>query len=185
MYRDTAGKVTVGVGLMLPDPAAATTLPFLLAGQPATTAEITAEFHRVAAMPEGKAADFYRGTASPLLAQQTIDAKLRDVLLGFEGKLRAALQGYDTMPNAAKLALLDMAYNLGPAGLLADYPRLIAAVDQGHWAQAATECLRHGPSTVRNAWTKQQFLAAVVVTIRAEAEGWWSRLANAVKRLWN
>jgi len=32
MYRDTAGKVTVGVGLMLPDAAAACALPFQTEG---------------------------------------------------------------------------------------------------------------------------------------------------------
>jgi GH24 family phage-related lysozyme (muramidase) len=33
MYNDTAGKVTVGVGLMLPDAVAAAHLPFAIAGR--------------------------------------------------------------------------------------------------------------------------------------------------------
>jgi GH24 family phage-related lysozyme (muramidase) len=183
MYRDTVGKVTVGVGLMLPDAAAATKLPFLYDGRAATPVEITADFSRVAAMVEGNAAEFYRARDSPKLAQTTIDAKLRKVLLGFEDKLRAAIGGYDGLPVPVKLALLDMAYNLGPAGVLAGYPRLIAAVEQGRWTQAAAECLRQGPGAVRNAWTKQQFLAAVLGSIRAEAEDWLARARKGLKKL--
>lgn len=183
MYRDTVGKVTVGVGLMLPDASAATELPFLRDGRVGTPVEITADFARVAAMVEGKPAEFYRAGDSPNLAQTTIDARLREVLLGFEDKLRAAIRGYDGIPAAVKLALLDMAYNLGPAGLLAGYPRLIAAVEQGHWTQAAAECLRHGPSAARNAWTRQQFLAAVVGTIRAEADDWLATARKGLKKL--
>src|ERR1700730_19449587 len=125
MYRDTVAKVTVGVGLMLPSADAATVLPFTHAGRAATAAEIAADFARVATMAEGKAADFYRHPTSPELAQPTIDAKLLEVLEGFEGRLRAAMAGYDSFPGGVKLALLDMAYNLGPAGLVTGYPRLL------------------------------------------------------------
>jgi len=47
MYRDTVGKVTVGVGLMLPDAKAAEALPFIVGTRPATPQEIAAEFTRV------------------------------------------------------------------------------------------------------------------------------------------
>src|SRR5580692_5991153 len=83
MYRDTVGKVTVGVGLMLPDVAAAQALPFLCGGRAATAEEIGADFARVAAAAQGKAAGFYRGAGSPELGQETIDAKLLAVLSGF------------------------------------------------------------------------------------------------------
>jgi GH24 family phage-related lysozyme (muramidase) len=177
MYRDTAGNITVGVGLMLPDVAAAVSLPFLLAGMPASAGLIEADFARVKALPEGKASAFYRRGGSPVLAEETIDMKLREALEGFEGKLRTAMSGYDGFPERVKLALLDMAYNLGPAGLLKGYPKLVAAVEQGRWADAAANCERHGPDGVRNLWTREQFLGAAVGTIAADAEG-------RVKRLW-
>ena len=60
MYRDTVGKVTVGVGVMLPDAPAATALPFKIAGHPASATEIAAEFARVDAIPMGREANFYR-----------------------------------------------------------------------------------------------------------------------------
>ena len=184
MYRDTVGKVTVGVGLMLPDAAAAEALPFLAGSEAATRAEVAAEFARVAALPEGKAAGFYRSAGSLTLAMAMIDAKLLGVLEGFEEDLRTRMRGYDGFPDGVKMALLDMTYNLGPAGLFSGYPRMVKAVEAGAWAQAAAECLRHGPSLARNNWTREQFLAAVVGMIQAEAESGRKRLWNWVRGFW-
>ena len=87
------------------------------------------------------------------------------------------------------MALLDMAYNLGPAGLLEGYPRMIHAVEAGAWAEAAAECARGGINAARNAWTRQQMMSAVVGTIKAEAEaveksafGWLQKIWRGVKR---
>lgn len=176
MYRDTVGKVTVGVGLMLPNAAAAEALPFALNGHPATPTEIAAEFARVDAMTLGRAAAFYKTPTSLELSQATIDAKLTAVLEGFEADLRKQLLHYDALPDDVKMALLDMIYNLGPAGLFRGFPHLIAAVEAGSWTQAAAHCIRRGPSAARNAWTREQFLSAVVTTIKAEAEGWLTRI---------
>jgi GH24 family phage-related lysozyme (muramidase) len=177
MYRDTAGKITVGVGLRLPDAEAAAALPFQVGAEAASKDAIRAEYERVKALPEGKPAIFYRKSSSPVLAQWMIDAKLREVLVGFEAQLREALGGYDSFPVGPKLALLDMAYNLGPGGLLHGYPKLIAAVEEGRWTDAAADCARHGPNADRNEWTRDQFLGRVPETIRAEAE-------TGLKRLW-
>ena len=184
MYRDTVGKVTVGVGLMLPDAAAAEALPFLEAGHAASPAQIHADFQRVMQLPEGKTAGFYRCSSSLKLPESAIDARLLAVLEGFEQRLRARLQHYDSFPDGAKLALLDMIYNLGPGELFSGYPHLLAAVEQGAWAQAAAQCLRHGPGEARNAWTRTQFLSAVLPAIRAEAEGWLLRLWRRLRSVW-
>jgi GH24 family phage-related lysozyme (muramidase) len=183
MYLDTVGKVTVGVGLMLPTVAAACALPFTTPQGPAPTEQIAAEFNRVLALPRSKLSAFYRSPTSPQLPQTTIDAELISVLTGFEATLRTHLPSYDTLPDAIKLALLDMAYNLGPTGLLAGYPHLIHAVETGSWAQAAATCQRRGPSPARNAWTQQQFLSAVLPTLHAEAETVLGRLKQGIGTL--
>ena len=176
MYLDTVGKVTVGVGLMLPEVEAAVRLPFSIAGRGATEAEIAAEFARVDGLPMGRAALYYRGKAGPELEREHIDGLLRTVLLGFEGELRAALTTYDQMPDGVKLALLDMIYNLGPAGLIKGYPRLMKSVAAGNWSECAGQCLRHGPGVARNEWTRQMFLSNVVASVKASTE-------NGLKRL--
>ena len=180
MYRDTRGNVTVGVGLMLAELAAAQRLPFLLGDRPASASEIAVEFHRVDHLPMGRPSLFYRREGGPELAQETIAHLLRGVLLEFEAALRERIAGYDGLPDGAKMALLDMAYNLGPAALLREYPKLLQAIANGAWAQAATCCSRLGPGAARNEWTRQMFLESVVSTIRAEGEGALKRFGYGV-----
>jgi GH24 family phage-related lysozyme (muramidase) len=171
MYLDTRGKVTVGAGLVLPDAAAAQRLPFLIGTEPASPAEIAGEFARVEGMPMGRPALFYRRAVSPELPQAEIESLLRSVLLSFEAELRSALSGYDALPDGVKLALLDMAYNLGPQGLVKGYPRLMQAVEAGNWTQAAANCFRHGPGAARNQWTQRMFLSNVVGSVTAAGDG--------------
>jgi GH24 family phage-related lysozyme (muramidase) len=185
MYRDTVGKVTVGVGLMLPDAKAAQALPFVLGARAATPEEIAAEYARVDAMTLGRASSFYKVPTSLELTQQTIDARLSSVLAGFESDLRNEFRHYDMLPDGVKMALLDMIYNLGPAGLFKGFPHLVAAIQTGAWAQAAEHCMRRGPSAARNNWTRQQFLSAVVGTIKAETEGWLNRIWSRIRQIWN
>jgi len=185
MYRDTVGKITVGVGLMLPDAKAAQALPFVLGTRTATPQEIAAEYTRVDSLPLGRASAFYKPSTQLELTQQTIDAKLSAVLQGFETDLRAHLPHYDTLPDPVKLALLDMIYNLGPGELFNGFPHLIAAVESGSWAEAAAHCLRRGPSPARNNWTREQFLSAVVTTIQAETESLLKRIGLAIRHTWN
>jgi len=185
MYRDTVGKVTVGVGLMLPDAKAAQALPFVVGARAATPEEIAAEYARVDAMAMGRATSFYKTPGSLELTQQTIDAKLSSVLAGFEADLKTEFPHYDTLPDGVKMALLDMIYNLGPAGLFKGFPHLVAAVQTGAWAQAAEHCMRRGPAPARNNWTRQQFLSAVVGTIKAEAEGWLTRIWQRIRQISN
>jgi GH24 family phage-related lysozyme (muramidase) len=185
MYRDSVGKVTVGVGLMLPDAAAACALPFHTAdGSAATAEQIEAEFARVEALAMGKLPSFYRAAGSLELPEAAIDERLSALLAGFEATVRARLAGYDKLPDGVKMALLDMAYNLGPAGLLEGYPRMIHAVEMGAWAQAAAECARGGINAARNAWTREQMLSAVVGTIQAEAEAVKQEAEGWLRRVW-
>ncbi|MDR3746390.1 MAG: hypothetical protein P4K80_09700 [Acidobacteriaceae bacterium] len=195
MYRDSVGKVTVGVGLMLPNVAAACAFPFHVAeGEaasiPATEAQIAAEYARVEALALGKLPSFYRAASSLELPETVIDERLSAVLAGFEATLRTHLAGYDKLPDGVKMALLDMAYNLGPEGLLRGYPQMMRDVECGAWAAAAAQCARGGINAARNAWTRQQMLSTVVETIKAEAEvveraagGWLQRLWRGVGRV--
>jgi GH24 family phage-related lysozyme (muramidase) len=183
MYRDTVGKVTVGVGLMLPDAKAAQALQFFVGTRTATPEEIAADYARVDAMTLGRASSFYKTPTSLELTQQTIDAKLSSILQGFETDLRTEFPHYDTLPDGIKMALLDMIYNLGPGGLFKGFPHLIAAIQTGAWAQAAEHCMRRGPDAARNNWTRQQFLSAVVGTIQAEAEGWLTRIWRRLRQI--
>jgi hypothetical protein len=136
-------------------------------------------------MAVGRASAFYKTPASLVLTQPTIDAKLRSILAGFEADLRTQFPHYDTLPDGVKIALLDMIYNLGPAGLFKGFPHVVAAIQTGAWQQAAEHCMRRGPSAARNDWTREQFLSAIVGTIKAEAESWLTRIWSQIRQIGN
>jgi GH24 family phage-related lysozyme (muramidase) len=161
MYLDSRSNVTVGVGLMLRNSAAASALPFVdSAGNPSSVAGIAIDFDRVAAMTPNMRPRYYLAPTSPHLTQTEIDARLTAFLQGVEAALRAGIPGYDALPDPAKMALLDMGYNLGTTKLLTTYPHLLAAIAAGDWTGAAAQSARGGIGATRNAWTKNEFLAA-------------------------
>lgn len=166
MYRDTAGNVTTACGLLLEGAAAAQVLPFQAPdfSRPATVAEIVANFEFVKASHPGMAAKYYQIATSPLLTAESMKSLQRMKVMQFDGSLRKDFPGYDSFPDGAKMALLDMEYNLGDAKLRGTYPRFDAAVDARDWLSAAENCGRNvaDPAfAARNAWTKQQFMNAL------------------------
>lgn len=169
MYRDTVGRVTVGVGNMLSGVADALKLPFRIqssgdmAGEPA----VRADYSRVLAMAFGHLPSFYAEDDALVLDQADIDALLLTRLQGFDAQLHQDFPDFDSYPEAAKLGLMDMVYNLGNEKLVDTYPHFDAAVRARNWTVASQECARDSSVKAfaeRNLWTHQQFLAA------AEAE---------------
>src|SRR5436305_14556917 len=87
MYVDSTGNVTVGVGTLLANAAAAqkltfqrrpdpTAIPPITLARPATAAEILADFNNVARQPQGQAADSYRKFTKLDMPEAAIDALL-------------------------------------------------------------------------------------------------------------
>lgn len=165
MYLDPKGNVTVAVGLMLADLAAAQSLPFQKMGlgqdTPATAAEIAEDFNRVKSSSPGYAAAYYaKSGCGVFLEDADIDVQLRIFLTQLDESLRKHFARYDDWPHAAKLAYLDLGYNLGPGKLFREYPRMNAAAADAQWLQCAAECGRELGSPAferRNTWTRQQF----------------------------
>lgn len=170
MYLDSKGNVTVAVGLMLADVKAAQTLPFKRRGMgqdfAATRAEIEEEFVRVRASSPGYAAAYYYTTL--FLEDAEMDGQVRIFLTQLEQTYRKHFRNYGEWPDAGKLAYLDMGYNLGPARLFMEYPKMNAAAAGQKWLQCAAECERERGSPAfarRNEWTRKQFRAAWTMRI--------------------
>ena len=159
MYLDTKGLVTVGVGKMLPDAAAAQALPFVRRdnGAAATSDEIRRDYDTVRAQPKAMLAGSYRKFTQLDLPDAAIDALLKTTADKFIADVAARYSGWATLPAPAKRALIDMAYNLGVGGLM-EFVRLKAAVEARNWDVAAKECERRGISPTRNDWTRDLFL---------------------------
>lgn len=150
MYLDTTGNVTVGVGCMLPTIGSALLLPFN-----ATAQEVIDRYGIVFGMTRGLAPKAYM--SGILLPDDAIDAELRKRLQAFDDGLRIRLADYDALPDSWKLALLDMAFNLGLPGLFTKFPHFIQAIKDRNWQAAMAHCNRVGPSLARNTWTRECF----------------------------
>ena len=179
MYLDTGGKVTVGVGEMLPNVAAAqklgfvrrpdpTATPPVVAGE-ATADEIKTDYENVNQQTAGKLASHYKQFTKLDLPDSVIDSLLNTRVKQFTKQLVAKFPDFDSYPDEARAALFDMAYNLGTHKLTSLFPTLCKAVKDKDWAKAATQCKRGDPiSDDRNDWTKSQFEAAAAASKKAK-----------------
>ena len=165
MYLDTKGNVTVARGLLLATTQAACVLPFLdRYGNAATPAKIVADWNMVKLMKPGSAAHFYAFPGTSALAEASIVSLTRAKVMQFDRELAAWFYGYGAFPDGVKMALLDMAYNLGTAALRETYLLFGAAVNAQDWLTAAAQCGRDSGDpafAARNAWTKLQFMNAL------------------------
>jgi GH24 family phage-related lysozyme (muramidase) len=159
MYSDTKGNVTCGVGFLLQTAAVAQGFPWYIPGlvTPATAQEIAAEWNRIKTMQPGQLPHYYAIETALQLRQEDIDAHLLGILDQTDEDLQRDYPGFETFPDAVKMALSDLDFNLGDAKLRNTYPKFDAAVDRQDWATAASQCFRHGISQARNDWTRQQF----------------------------
>jgi len=168
MYLDTAANVTVGVGNLLANVAAAQALAFVVRptgsspgeATPATASQIAIDFNTVAAQPKGKNFRDYEPFTALILPESVIQALLLNRVRDFSAQLSAAFPDYGEFPAEVCAALFDMTFNLGLGGLLTRFPRFTQAVRNRDWATAARQCARAGIPSSRNAWTVAQFQCA-------------------------
>jgi GH24 family phage-related lysozyme (muramidase) len=172
MYLDTAGKVTVGVGNMLPDAAAAQALAFVVRPGPgadpaaapiaATPDQIAADFANVTQQSKAMTASYYKQFTTLDLPDEAITALLTARVQAFTTQLIATFPNFNNYPSAACAAIFDMAFNLGLKKVTNNFPTFSKAVLAADWTTAAAQCHRLPPiSDSRNNWTQAQFLQAV------------------------
>lgn len=164
MYLDEPGLVTVGVGQMLPNVKAAQLLPFMIGGQLATPQQIAADYERVKAMQPAHLPPFYFRNSAPVLADGEINLLLLRTVRAVDQELAHTFARYAQWPRGAKLATIDMVYNLGLSGFR-EYTHLNAALEIQDWTSAAKECGRNvhlASFASRNYWTRTQFMNAAL-----------------------
>ncbi len=138
----------------------------------ATQAEIKTDWNAVMAQPFGKkyAAGYYQKFTKTFLTlafcetlfDHDIEAKIAEV--------RAKFDAFDTFPQPAQEAILDMAFNLGVSKLYTIFQNLREAILAENWSKAAGKCHRRDLDEARNEATRQRFLeAAKIATATAAA----------------
>lgn len=161
MYLDVVGKVTVGVGNMSPNADSAAELAFVHAdsNERAPESLIREQFAKVAEQEEGHSASHYAQYTTIRLDDDEIDQLLDARLDAFESGLERDFDGYDSFPEAAKLGLMDMAFNLGNRGLVEKFPTFTRAARGQDWGTCAEECKRSQIQDSRNEEVKELFLS--------------------------
>lgn len=165
MYQDTNGYVTVGVGNLVRDSAAARSLRMVdrANNQPASLDELTEDYVSVKALKPGMRASYYSSVCNLVMLPGEIKRLFHARCAEFEMQLRAVYANYDACPPAARLALLDLAFNLGAGALNRKWPRLKEAVLTFNWKDAARHAHRPQSSTARNLATAELFTKALLV----------------------
>ncbi len=159
MYLDTNGYVTVGVGGLVPTEAAARRL-FMrdrASHAAATPDEQAEEWNMVGGMKRGLKASAYLRVCNLEMAPAEIKRLFNARVMEFQQQLRAVYLNYDSCPAPCRLALLDMAFNLGCGALNRKWPSLRSAVLTMNWLEAAKQSFRPQSSTARNVAVAELF----------------------------
>ncbi len=166
MYKDTAGNVTVGIGLLLRDASDAKKLPFVIKGTntPAHPLHIENAFNIV--KNSNKSGASGAAAFEPLtnieisLAEATIRAL--NAMDDFLRQLASSkfFPEFGTYPTTVQMGILDLAYTLGPTGTRDKYRNFTAAVRRRNWKLAAKESDRSQVSSTRNGIVDQWFSQA-------------------------
>jgi len=129
-----------------------------------------------AALKQKFGAKHYEKVTDLRITEATASQMRDDHLKTDYSLLQAIYPKFDTFPDAAKLALFDMIYNLGPgqgktrhhrASGLRAYVGMNAAIARGDWAAAAQHCHRHGIPDARNSQTAALFKSCVAASARS------------------
>ncbi|CAI1920866.1 lysozyme family protein [Serratia proteamaculans] len=177
MYADTLGNVTIGIGSLLSTPEAATRLGFknrrvtrghgdeLVGYVSASDADIRSGYQRVKDVFNNKSLNQRQKVAEWSGSAMVLnDAEIGSLAVKHINSDRTALRGlyagFDSFPQSAKVALHDMAYNMGISRLRTNFPRFNDAVNRRDWAAAAAESHRTVIGDDRNNATRDQLLNA-------------------------
>ena len=159
LYLDTVHKVTAGIGTLLDDgtgtaPDSCLSLPWWTeSGLPATRAQIASAWQvvksRTDLAPRGGYA--FRDVTTLRLDDRTIDGLLMARTREFWSVLSAQLVNLEEWPADAQLALMDMAYQLGPRFMGDRWPSFTAAAHSSDFLKCSQHCSVRQASAARNA----------------------------------
>jgi len=163
MYLDAEGYVTIGVGHLVRDLEVALNLNLVVGktGAIATDAQIAADYEAVKKQAKGSYAYNYKKYTQLIMKKVEVDRLTNKHIKIFYNELKKLFPDFDGYPTEARLALLDMIFNLGMTKLRNLFPKLNKAVKAKKWAEAAAESSRKPPvSNARNNYVRKLFEAA-------------------------
>ncbi len=153
MYLDTVGHVTIGVGHLVRKPEDVLKLNLVVAG---------GERAGAIATKEQLTADYENVKKHTQLIMKTVEVNrlTNKHIKRFYSELKRLFPEFDDYPTEARLALLDMIFNLGMTALKRDWPKLNKAVKSKNWTEAAAQSNRPQVGDPRNSYVRGLFEAA-------------------------
>jgi GH24 family phage-related lysozyme (muramidase) len=155
-YLDGEGLVTIGIGCQIFIPQE---LPMIskTAGGLATRQDIQADFDAVKALEAGRAPAYYDRVCRLRMTDAAIVYLFNSRLNSMIQKVCDTVVDLSQFPEPAALAVIDMAFNLGVAGLTHKFPKFLNAFLAKDWKTCSLECKREGIQKERNEWTRAVF----------------------------
>ena len=159
MYLDSKGLVTVGVGHLIINLQSAQKLPFVTQKAiKATSKEIQADYDLVKKQSGNMLASYYKRFTKLKLSPIEIDKLTNKHIDTFYKEIKKIYSDFDSFPSEAKLALLDLIFNVGMTDLKNKWPSLNKEVKAKEWGKAALNSNRKAPvSDARNKHVKDLF----------------------------
>ena len=176
MYLDTKGLVTTGTGNLIDTVKAAQALPWLTKdGKAATAAQVEAEWKQIKARQsiKGQGGYAYIKYATLHLAEDTIDRLLFAVTDKFWSTLKNTVKDLESFPADAQLALMDLAWQNGPAFLSTwnDTRKSVLVADFAKTASVLKSSLKASPRTTFRVRLFKN--AAAVLRLRLDPDVLW------------
>lgn len=141
---------TCGIGFLVPSAASLATLPF------DSLAEARHDYLTLRVLPAGKPSGYYERFMIARMPLEGMRSVFDQRVAAFEAQLLEIFDGI-VIPPPARLALVDMLYNMGTKRFRIGFPRLQAAVRAGDWEGVARESHRQKVQDRRNAVTAALF----------------------------
>lgn len=169
LYLDTKGKVTVGIGHLIPNKNAMSGVTMYkvknkLLTTPATLQEKMTEFSNITKLPWGK-----RYSAKSFEKHTTLKMKEFDInnlfnkhldsfyveLKNIYKKEKGFSKNFDDFHQNVQLALFDMIFNLGATKLVKSFPKFNEALKKDDFKEAAKQSHRLDIDETRNKYIKK------------------------------
>lgn len=168
LYLDSKGKVTVGIGHMVPSSVAMASVTMYRKEEKATKVatfdQKKKEYETINKQSKGYRASWYKTHTTLFMKPADIEAQ-RDVhlnsfyteLTNIYKKGNGYADNFDDFHEDAQVALFDMIFNLGATKLNNTFPNFNKAIKDQDWEKAAKESNRPDVNKARNDFVKELF----------------------------
>ena len=158
MYLDSVGVVTAGYGFAMPNDLTAQRFRWTaISGATATPADVHIAFCSIFKRgPNNLLPSTFASKTMIRMSLSDAASYLVDELDTFEGVVKGKITNFDVLPAAAQVAVMDMAWNLGPS-FTSGYPKFTQSILACDFTSASVQCASRGTPEERSSSRRALF----------------------------